>query len=200
MWQSPHCLSSAGAPALPGSSGPGGSGSLRARPKAASRAAMRATTAAPAARRSRVDFTLITVEQSPWHNGRWRPRRLAASKRPRECAAVDEDVLARDESRVGAGEEGAQRAKFGRIAKSPDRDSRLRIGARRIDADAPLRRRACEARFLPVGFKRSGLDRVDRHVVAGEQPRRRGEERGQARARALTRRRARRSAPGPNSR
>src|ERR1700733_13666153 len=121
MWQSPHCLSSAGAPALPGSSGPGGSGSLRAKPKAASRTAMRATTAAPTARRSRVDFTLITVEQSPCHNGRWRPRRLSASKSPRECAAVDQDVLTRDEACVGAGEEGAEGAELVLIAESTNR-------------------------------------------------------------------------------
>ena len=35
-----------------------------------------------------------------------------------------------------------------------------------------------EAGFLPVGFKRSGLDRVDRDVVAREQPRRGSEKRG----------------------
>src|ERR1700722_5066908 len=95
-------------------------------------------------------------------------RALSASKSPREGAAVDEDILARDEAGVGAGEEGAQRAELGRIAESPDRNSGLRIGSRRVDADAPLRRGACEAGFLSVGFKRSRLDRVDRDIVARE--------------------------------
>ena len=40
-----------------------------------------------------------------------------------------------------------------------------------IHADPPLRRRAGEAGFLPVGLERSGLDRIDRHVVAREEPR-----------------------------
>src|SRR5258708_33872218 len=81
--------------------------------------------------------------------------RFAASKSPREGAAVDEDVLTRDEAPVRAGEEGAKRPKFVRIAKPTDRDSGLRIRARRADAYIPLRRGALNATFLPFVFKRS---------------------------------------------
>ena len=81
-------------------------------------------------------------------------------------------------SGVRAGDEGAERAKLGRIAELRGWDLRLRIGARRIHAHVPLRRRAGEAGFLPIGFKRSRLDRVDRYVVARVEPRRRGEEGG----------------------
>ena len=128
------------------------------------------------------------------------PLGFAASKSPREGAAVDEDILACDEASVGAGEESAKRAELGRIAKSTNRDSRLRISARDIHADVPLRRRPRQPGFLPVGFKRPRLDRVDRHVVAGEQPRRGSEERGQARRARPTKRRGQRSATGPNPR
>jgi len=89
-----------------------------------------------------------------------------------------------DESRVRAGKKGAERPEFGRIAESPGWDSRLRIGARHIDAHAPLRGRAREAGDRPVGFKRSRLDRVDGHVIASKKPRRGSEEGGEASARA----------------
>src|ERR1700733_4307588 len=90
---------------------------------------------------------------------------FVASKSPREGAAVDQDVLAGDEARVVAGEEGAERAEFVRIAESPDRDSRLRISPRDVYADVPLGRCARKTCFLTVGLKRSRLDRVDCHVV-----------------------------------
>src|SRR5579864_6821437 len=105
------------------------------------------------------------------------------SKGPRERAAVDKDVLAGDESGVSAGQEGAERAEFGRIAEAAGGDSGLRVGARLIHAHAPLRGGAREAGFLAVGFERPGLDRVDCHVVAREQPGRRGEEGGEPRPR-----------------
>src|ERR1700734_792118 len=175
MWQSPHCLSSAGAPALPGSSGPGGSGSLRATPKAAS-TATRARTAALAARR--------LPPLNPPARSAAVQRFFATSKRPRKGAAVDQNILARDEASMSAGEKGAECAEFVRIAESPNRDSRLRITPRGIDADVSLRRRARKTCFLTVGLKRSRLDRVDRHVVARKQTRRRCEKCCQSRARS----------------
>src|ERR1700733_1445395 len=174
MWQSPHCSSSAGAPALPGSSGPGGSVSLRATPKAAS-TATRAMTAARAARR----LASLNLRAQ-----RGRPAIVRTSKSPRKGAAVDQNILARDEASMSAGEKGAECAEFVRIAESPNRDSRLRITPRGIDADVSLRRRARKTCFLTVGLKRSRLDRVERHVVARKQTRRRCEKCCQSRARS----------------
>ena len=55
---------------------------------------------------------------------------------------------------------------------------------RLIHTDAALRRGTGEARLLPIGFERSGLDRIDGHVVAREEPRRRSHKRSQPGARA----------------
>jgi hypothetical protein len=118
------------------------------------------------------------IDDSVRNIERGRSLKHAVSERPWEGAAVDENVLTGDESRLRAGEEGAERAEFRRIAESPGRDSGLRFRPRLIHADVPLRRRPGEARFLPVGLERSGLDRIDGDVVARKQSRRRGEERG----------------------
>ena len=66
---------------------------------------------------------------------------------------------------------------------SPNRPAGIcafEIAPRRVHAHAPLPRGAREARLLPVGLERAGLDRIDRDVVARIEPRRRCEERGQA--------------------
>src|ERR1700722_6366536 len=132
-----------------------------------------------AKRRTRAEWSGHGSPAAPAHG-----KPSAHSKRPRKGAAVDEYVLTRDEPCVGAGEKGAERAELVRIAESPDRDSRFRVGPPNVPPDIPLRRRARKASFLPVGFKRSRLDRVDGHVVAREQPRRGRKERGQPGARA----------------
>ena len=64
---------------------------------------------------------------------RWRATTRFPSKRAGKRPAVDQDVLAGDEAGPRAGEKGAERAEFGRIAEAAGGIARLRLGARRLE-------------------------------------------------------------------
>src|SRR4051794_1982893 len=106
-------------------------------------------------------------------------------ERARECAAVEQEVLARDVAGLRAAKVGAGIAEFLDRAEAA---GRVGLGAnlselvRRLSR---LLRVELEVAAQPVGLERAGQEIVDGHVLAHGLAREAGDEPGQAGARAV---------------
>src|SRR5262245_27594299 len=107
---------------------------------------------------------------------------LHLSQRPGERAAVNQQILARDESRMRRAQKRASGAEFGHFAQALCRDRRNAFGFRLLVGDVAALGGAAKHGLEPVGFERAGEQIVDRDVLLGDLARDAGHENAQAAA------------------
>src|SRR6185312_804612 len=94
-----------------------------------------------------------------------RLQRLWRLQRPRESAAVEQDVLPGDEAGLGAAQKGAGEAEFLGITEAAGRIEFGAISQNLLGRDAALLGLALRRREQTIGLERSGQQAVDGDVV-----------------------------------
>src|SRR5262249_32485273 len=117
--------------------------------------------------------------------GRREPASFAfgPSHRPRESAAIDEEVLPGDVAGLGGAQKGAGGAEFSRRAEALGGHGRHALAPCLLDRDTPVLGNSRHVRLQPFRLECAGQEKVDGDVGRGNRARDPGEESGQTRAR-----------------